>query len=511
MSDMVHNSGPFIICIEMRTYDIMAYKTGVENMYRVLIVDDEPWALVVIRKLFNWEENGFEVIGETTSSKKAIDIISSERPDVVFTDIRMPNFDGIELIKIIRQKKIDTEFIIISGFAEFSYAQEAIRNGALDYCLKPMDPTKTDELLKRTYIHLDKKRNLQNHELLEMLMGDSGRKSVQLDNFLHKYTQGVWFCMVIYCENDIIKDLKESEGYHFLGIKVGLHKYQYIVNIEENIAVDKIEDDLFKELHIKSVGISSRVEKLEDFKKLIKEANIAALKTFVGIQKGVFFYTNKIQVLKPIVNKITNALTNSKFELLEGIHVQLQELFLVEGLGMVEVIYLWNQIVSIMNRNFEDKSTYLNLEFLSYSELYTRFKDFESLCVYLQEVFSELGAHNGTSLYGQEINVSFIKMVNYIKANYNQELYLKDLAVQFYINQFYCCELFKKIIRKTFSEFIAGLRTEKACELLMNEDISIEKIAEMVGYNDYYYFSKVFKKYCGVPPAKFRKNHIQNL
>ncbi|MBC7884470.1 MAG: response regulator, partial [Saprospiraceae bacterium] len=235
MSDLVHNSGPFIICIEMRIYDIMAYKTGVEDMYRVLIVDDEPWALVVIRKLFNWEENGFEVIGETTSSKKAIDIISSEQPDVVFTDIRMPNFDGIELIKIIRQKKIDTEFIIISGFAEFSYAQEAIRNGALDYCLKPMDPNKTDQLLKRTYIHLENKRNFRNHEILEMLMGDSGRKSVQLDTFLQRYTQGVWFFMIIYSENDIIKDLKELEGYHFLGMKVGVNKFQYIVNIEENI------------------------------------------------------------------------------------------------------------------------------------------------------------------------------------------------------------------------------------------------------------------------------------
>jgi YesN/AraC family two-component response regulator len=102
-------------------------------------------------------------------------------------------------------------------------------------------------------------------------------------------------------------------------------------------------------------------------------------------------------------------------------------------------------------------------------------------------------------------------MVNYIKANFNQEMYLKDLANKFHINQFYCCELFKKHIGKTFSEFVASLRTEKACEMMMSKEISIEKIAEMVGYNDYYYFNKVFKKYCGMPPAKYRKNHIQNL
>ncbi|WP_300304850.1 response regulator, partial [Anaerosolibacter sp.] len=311
-------------------------------MYRVLIVDDEPWALVVIKKAFNWEENGFEVIGETTSSKTAIDIISSEQPDVVFTDIRMPNYDGIELIKIIRQKKIDTEFIIISGFAEFSYAQEAIRNGALDYCLKPMDPSKTDELLKRTYSYLENKKRLRNNDILEALKGDSGQKSVQLDTFLQKYTQGVWFTMVIYSENenDNIKNLKALEFWHFLGIKVGVNKYLYIVNIEENIAADKVEEELLKKSDIISVGISTRVEKLEDLQKLVKESNIASLRTFVGIEKGVFFYTNKIQILKPVLNKITTALTNRKFELLQGILVELQELFVMQGLGMVEVIYL---------------------------------------------------------------------------------------------------------------------------------------------------------------------------
>ena len=478
-------------------------------MYRVLIVDDEPWALIVTRKAFNWEENGFEIIGETTSSKKALDIIDSEHPDIVFTDIRMPNFDGIELIKIIRQRKIDTEFIIISGFAEFSYAQEAIHQGALDYCLKPVDPSKTDELLKKTHIYLENKRSLRNNEILEGLKGTSGRKSAVIEDFLHKYTRGIWFSMVVYSENDNynVKELRGLEGYHLLGIKVGVNKYQYIVNTEENISADKIEG-LYKKPDIISVGISTVVEKPEDFQKLVKEADIAALKTFVCGGKGVFFYTNNIRILKPVLDKIFNAVTNGKFELLTGINEELRELFAHQGLGMAEAIYLWNQVVSIINNKFEDKSAYLNLEFLSYSELCARFKDFESLCGYLQEVFNELGPDKDASLGNQEINASFIKMVDYIKANFSQELYLKDLAVKFYINQFYCCELFKKFMGKTFSEFIASLRTEKACELMMDKELSIEKVAEMVGYSDYYYFNKVFKKYCGMPPAKYRKNHI---
>jgi len=481
-------------------------------MYRVLIVDDEPWALVVTRKVFNWEQNGFEVIAETTSSKKAMDIICTQQPDVVFTDIRMPNIDGIELIKAIRQKGIDTEFIIVSGFAEFSYAQEAIRNGALDYCLKPLDPAKSDELLKKIYVHLENKRSLRNNEVLEALMSNSGQSSVLLENFLQKINKGVLFSMVVYSinQNDNIKMLKGFKYDHILSLKAGVNKYLYIVNTEENIEAVETDVEMFEKSGITSIGISSRLIEPGNVRKLVREAEIAALCPFVNGKKGLYFYKNSVQVLKPVVKRFIEGVASPKYEEIQGALAGIPELFVSQGLGMEEAGYFWNQIVGILLNHDSEQCTCMDMEFQSYSELLVRFKDFESLCGYLQEVFNQIIKFNRTVSRDYEANSSFTELVNYINANYHRELYLKDLAAKFYINQFYCCELFKKFLGKTFSEYIANLRMEKACELIKSRDLSIEKVAEMVGYNDYYYFNKVFKKYYGTTPAKYRKNHIKN-
>lgn len=102
---------------------------------------------------------GFELIGETMNPVEALDMIDRLRPDVVFTDIRMPDISGIELIKRIRDLDIDSKIVVVSGFAEFSYAQQSIKYGVFDYCLKPINPQRADELLARLAKELDSEKS----------------------------------------------------------------------------------------------------------------------------------------------------------------------------------------------------------------------------------------------------------------------------------------------------------------------------------------------------------------
>ncbi|MEX1031548.1 MAG: response regulator [Paenibacillaceae bacterium] len=126
-------------------------------MYSVLLVDDEIWSLDGLRMLFDWDKMGFHVIDQVTDSSEAFDIIRSTKPDVVFTDIRMPEISGIELLSMSRQEGIASEFVIISGFAEFEYAQDALRFGAFDYHLKPIDPDMALPLLEKLKLRLQQK------------------------------------------------------------------------------------------------------------------------------------------------------------------------------------------------------------------------------------------------------------------------------------------------------------------------------------------------------------------
>lgn len=128
-------------------------------MYRVVIVDDEPWALIGIRKLIERNGNKFKIICETTEPLKALEVICEEYPDVVFADIRMPEMTGIELMQRTRAQEKDVDFVVISGFAEFSYVQQALQEGAMDYQLKPLDMEKAQEMLDKLYKKLENKRS----------------------------------------------------------------------------------------------------------------------------------------------------------------------------------------------------------------------------------------------------------------------------------------------------------------------------------------------------------------
>lgn len=107
---------------------------------KVLITDDEKLERVLIRKGYNWEENGFEIIGEASNGREALEFFDREpKPDIVLTDINMPVMDGLTLAEKILEGKSGCRVVIITGYREFDFAQRAVRLGVTDYLLKPLD------------------------------------------------------------------------------------------------------------------------------------------------------------------------------------------------------------------------------------------------------------------------------------------------------------------------------------------------------------------------------------
>jgi two-component system, response regulator YesN len=116
-------------------------------MLKVLLVDDEPFVTKALKVLINWEELGYSICGEASHGEEAVEIIKELKPDVVITDIRMPRMDGLELIRHCSEVlKANSEFIVLSGFNDFKYAQQAIKYRVKEYLLKPIDE---DELIDR--------------------------------------------------------------------------------------------------------------------------------------------------------------------------------------------------------------------------------------------------------------------------------------------------------------------------------------------------------------------------
>ena len=118
-------------------------------MLKILIVDDEPDICELIHKLIDWEELELTSLGSSQNGIDAMEIILRQKPDIVITDIQMPGMTGLEMIEKASQQKLQTKFIVVSGYREFEYAQQAIRFGVEDYLLKPISKTDLNLVLKR--------------------------------------------------------------------------------------------------------------------------------------------------------------------------------------------------------------------------------------------------------------------------------------------------------------------------------------------------------------------------
>lgn len=475
-------------------------------MYRVIIVDDEPWTLIGIRNAFNWDTHGFEIIAETTSSEEAFELICKNRPEIVFTDIKMPKYSGIDLMRMTRELGLDTEFVIISGFAEFSYAQEALKFGALDYCLKPINLHGTDELLKKAAAHFEKKQASHNNVVLEILIKKELNELPIAEPFFQEPANKFWYVVITYLESETNIGVIPAfliEHKH-LAIRMGSRKMLFIVNSNEQIDESVVQPDSSSWEQYISIGISSAATSYQSLPKLIKEADIAALQVFVTGKKETCGYKESVKLLKPSLAILLRALEQKELEAAYAAFEKIMMEFKASSYGMMEAVYLWNQIVGTLAMYFDEDCCTV-LEYLNYSELHDRFESFDSLCKFLNEVFKQLEQQNNIPVNENENLHYFEQLVKYIDSHYDQELYLKDLAAKFYMNQFHCSRLFKKVLGKTFSEYVQGIRISKASQLIRGTNLSIEEIAQKVGYSDYFYFSKVFKKEFGITPAKYRK------
>jgi two-component system response regulator YesN len=476
-------------------------------MYSVIIVDDEPWAIKGIRNAFDWSKHGFEITGQFTSVHKAFEFICEESPDLIVTDIRMPEISGLELMRMTREKGKDADFVVVSGFAEFAYAQEAIRYGALDYFLKPIDIEMAESLINKLDVHFANKRGQKNNLILEALMSADEHELSRLTPFFDPSSDNDYYrALILYSNRDQICGKKRFEAEHILEIEVGSRKTLYILKSGQMAKLKELDLAGLAGSDIKAAGISSISNHYKDLSKLIKESDLAASKVFLNEdEKGLFEYEQKLNTVKPFIDSISVIIQEKQFETLEATMGRLKNDFSKNNAGMGEVVYLWNQVVGVLFASFYEELKDMELGFLNYSELKERFENFESLCDFLYDVLLYIRQLNRQCASEGDIGSYFAQMVKYIDNHYSSKLYLKDLSAKFFLNQVYCCQLFKKNLGKTFSEYVTELRIKKACELLKHTEMSVEEVALKVGIMDYYYFNKVFKKQCGITPAKYRK------
>ena len=126
-------------------------------MYKVLIVDDEKYICQLISRLVDWESMGLSVIGMANNSDDALRLSRIEAPDIIITDISMPDTDGLTFIENIKKELTDVSVIFVSGYRDFKYVHKALLLDAADYLLKPIKKNELISVLSKTIKNKDEK------------------------------------------------------------------------------------------------------------------------------------------------------------------------------------------------------------------------------------------------------------------------------------------------------------------------------------------------------------------
>lgn len=126
-------------------------------MYRAVIIDDEKWVIRSLLATIEGQEY-FDIVGEAYNGITGLELLEKEQPDLAFIDIRLPGYSGLEILQIAKERELDTLFIVISGHAEFAYAQKALLHNALAYCLKPFSRNELLESMQKAHTLLEQRK-----------------------------------------------------------------------------------------------------------------------------------------------------------------------------------------------------------------------------------------------------------------------------------------------------------------------------------------------------------------
>ncbi|MFJ2045205.1 response regulator [Paenibacillus taichungensis] len=529
-------------------------------MHRVLLVDDEVYARKGLRKLIRWEACGFEVAGEANDGDEASTRIEELQPDVVITDIRMPETDGLELIRrtVERNEQVLNKckqpyFIIVSGYNDFAYAQQAVRYGVQDYILKPIDEIELEGTLRKLAEELNRRKHAEQTRreqeyvrlLNQFIYGESDLETVEqwieltgtsandplayllFENHIFRVSDntqeeepgarnGENFGRIV---QSVLGKMYANRSYLHVkehGERIGVlltaeHLHPYSMNLHE---VARQMQSCFAEMGHDSVSIYIGKVCYEPL--LIGHAYQTALKAisykFISEKSGIVLYDNMLHESVQWVHidheKEQELLTLMEEQRIQALEYAMGEWFTdmrTANYAPVAVTSAIHQLISAVLSIL--KSAEANVkEIPSFkpilawqAERGTLAEARQLLTVFMLDSARKLAEQRQYNHRG-----AMTKIKHYIEANYSSNISLRSIASIFYMNPVYLGQRFRKVYGMYFNDFLLQLRMEEAKKLLRQTDMRVYEIAERVGFGSSDYFATQFEKTESCAPTEYR-------
>ena len=458
-------------------------------MMEVLIADDEPSVISSLKEGIAWEELGLHLAACVSNGREALETISKTQIHIAILDIRMPGISGLELCEILRRKQDNIQIIIISGYAEFSYAERAINYEVLGYCLKPLEYEKVTGLLRKAVKNLTKAypRAVSGDDLMDAVEnGETEKAAAVLERM--GLSGGEFYVAVTIGEGRL--SFTNRDG---ICIQLGRNQNGYL--FRRPLLHTEMEKYLSKPEN-QGLGYSQRPVAVQELSSMFDTCMVQACQFFVEPQNHTFHEVDErsaAKLLEQIAQNMEKNHWEAVCEQLAAADETCRNAFTVRS-----ATRLCNMIhTSSLFREEETDYYIYNLK-----QLMADYGTFSNMVRRLRE---EIAAIRGTADQEEGFsNTAFMKLMLYIRENYKKEISLTSAGAAVHMSPNYISQLFKKETGVTFIHYITQLRMEDAIQLLTATQVPVVNIAMEVGFNDYFYFLKIFKKYTGKTPNQYR-------
>ena len=505
---------------------------------RVVIVEDNAIYREELINCLNQEAQTVEIVGITDNGAEGLAVIKRVRPDVVFTDIRMPEMDGFEMIEAIRRENIFCKIVVVSSCPEFVYAKRAMQLGVSDYLLKPVklpeirpvlrrleeelkDRDRWEHLLNLEYIFLNaitgqiredeqmetlvkKRYGIDIHERIAVLGIGMGSNYDEYKEYvsrmlkeLQKYNEG--FCvypMELYGRHSFVALI-----YHMKN-EIAVYRYleQNIIpilgrEVRGRLVCSWAVSDGFRNMH----ETIQKLDRIAEWNLILEKGTLICEEKILKIKLHPFKYPVELE------REAKEALAARDLKRFKDIFKryraycrELQCTPQEAKEGCIRIALVLIQMAS------EEGAVEAQLKGQRFLRGISRANGWTDIEEKVESFFKYLTVKEGT---GEAISLLIQKALEYIREYYEQGITLEEIAERLHVTEEYLSGQFRKETGRTFTETIRKYRIENVKKLLTTTTYKLNQIAELVGYSDPKYMSRVFKEETGILPLEYRKRN----
>lgn len=529
-------------------------------MYRVILIDDEPLILAGIASMICWEEQDCCIVGKATNGHTAIDMIVELRPDIVITDIRMPVMNGLELIEACKEKDCGSAFILLTNLEDFQLAKQAVHLGATDYLVKlDLQPQILIQALEKAKEYCSRMESHHNKELYTRLLKDSreqlersyfsrlllhpleGRSLADQDiaaryqevylllfqmkpeQILFGQTGDYDFQFVSSQLSDIVSRIagryfcshtmlmpKKDQGLLVLSPKAGSDDQKAFSDLCEKINIALSTYFALTALF----GVSRKKTDHSELPRALEEARAALNGCYYDSGSLVVFYQDRKTASQPperefninfLKRSMSAAVMENEGQVLRDIFTDLSELFMEYRPNKTQAasacINIYTYLHDLLQKSGPGDHGFPYS--IDIAGQLAQLGSLEDILAWLDSFCEKVcGLLDDRKEKRSDKLVYMAK--RYIHEHYREKLALSDIADALNISPGHLSTTFSRYMDQTLSDYIAEVKIEHAKGLLDQGQYLIYEIADQLGFENAYYFSKVFKKVTGMSPKSYK-------